>query len=182
MKRFLSKRVPPFHRVLLVESGSRYLIENLLPGVYSHHPELLQADVFTCFPGTPANFDPARGRILRTTDVQGRTARKAFYNQLRATRYDILGIVCSGEAIMPRWKWALVLQIPAKVFILNENGDYFWLDRGQWKTIRHFMLFRAGLSGAEGIATLARLALFPFTFSYLLLFAIFIHTRRALRS
>ncbi|MBI5084511.1 MAG: hypothetical protein HZB13_07935, partial [Acidobacteria bacterium] len=64
----------------------------------------------------------------------------------------------------------------------NENGDYFWLDRGNWSSIRHFILFRAGLSGAEGVATLVRLALFPFTFTYLLLLAAYFHMRRIARS
>ena len=38
------------------------------------------------------------------------------------------------------------------------------------------------MSGAEGVATLTRLALFPFTFTYLLLFAAYIHARRFLRT
>ena len=30
---------------------------------------------------------------------------------------------------MTKWKWLIALRIPAKVFIVNENGDYFWLHR-----------------------------------------------------
>jgi hypothetical protein len=66
--------------------------------------------------------------------------------------------------------------------VLNENGDYFWLDYAHWPTIRHFVLFRAGLAGSGAVRTLARLALFPFTLLYLLLYASILHTRRALRS
>ncbi len=167
---------------MLVESGSRYLIEHLLPGLYSNHPSNERVDLITCFPGLPKGFDESRGQVFRTTDYQGRDGRKRLYAHLRRAGYDILGIVCAGEPIMTKWKWALALQAPSKVFILNENGDYFWLDRGQWKTIRHFVLFRAGLSGAEGVATLTRLALFPFTFTYLVLFAAYVHLRRALRT
>jgi hypothetical protein len=167
--------------VVLVESGSRYLLEHLLPGIYANHPANERVDLITCFPGLPKGFDESRGTVYRTTDYQGRARRRQLYEQLRSTGYDILGLICSGEPIMTGWKWTLALQVPAKTFILNENGDYFWLDRGQWKTIRHFVLFRAGLSGAEGVATLTRLALFPFTFTYLLLFAAYIHTRRAIR-
>ena len=29
-----------------------------------------------------------------------------------------------------KWKWAIALRLPAKVFLINENGDYFWFDRG----------------------------------------------------
>ncbi len=38
MRYFLSRSVPPFSRVLLVESGSRDLFEELLSGLYNHHP------------------------------------------------------------------------------------------------------------------------------------------------
>ena len=47
---------------------------------------------------------------------------------------------------MTKWKWALALRLPVKVLVVNENGDFFWFDRANWRTIRHFVLFRAGLS------------------------------------
>src|SRR5260370_25421072 len=72
---------------------------------------------------------------------------------------------------MTKWKWMLAARLPGKVFVLNENGDYFWLDRGHLSNIRHFILFRAGLTGAGAVRTLARLVLFPFTFLYLILFS-----------
>jgi hypothetical protein len=179
---FISEDIPPFRRVLLVESGSRYLIEHLLPGLYGNHPENERVDLITCFPGLPDGFDGSRGEVFRVTDYIGRAARKGFYSLLRSRRYDIIGIICSGEAIMTKWKWALAWQIPAKLFILNENGDYFWVDRGNLGTIRHFVLFRAGLAGPEGVKNIARLLVFPFTFTYLLLFAAYVHLRRKVRT
>lgn len=168
--------------MLLVESGSRYLVENLLSGLYANHPVNERVDLITCFPGLPKGFDTARGTVYRVTDYIGRAARKGFYEKLLVESYDIVGIICSGEAIMTKWKWVLAWQVPAKVFILNENGDYFWFDRTHWRTIKHFVLFRAGLSGAEGVATVLRLLLFPFTFIYLLLFAAYVHMRRIART
>ena len=47
--------------------------------------------------------------------------------------------------------------------------------------MRHFALFRAGLAGAGAVRILARLAMFPFTLSYLLLYAATVHLRRKLR-
>jgi len=76
----------------------------------------------------------------------------------------------------------LVAQVPAKVFIVNENGDWFWLQWSEWRTIRHFLLYRLGLSGARAVPTLARLAVFPFTLLYLIGYAAAAHARRALRS
>jgi hypothetical protein len=28
------------------------------------------------------------------------------------------------------------LMLPAKFLVINENADYFWLDRGHWPNIR----------------------------------------------
>jgi len=181
MRYFLSKSVPPFSRVLLVESGRRQLLEDLLSGLYNVHPNM-QADLLTCYGGVPDNFQTARGEVYRVTDYPDGNSRKRLYAELGANRYPIVGIVCSAEPIMTKWKWMLAARLPAKVFILNENGDYFWLDRGHLSSIRHFVLFRAGLTGAGAVRTLARLLLFPFTLLYLILYAATVHLRRKLRT
>lgn len=168
--------------MLLVESGSRYLVEDLLPGVYKTHPEIEQVDLLTCFPGMPKTFDTSRGSIFRVTDYPGRQARESFFRELKNRRYSVCGILCTGEPVMTKWKWAAALRLSGKVFILNENGDYFWLDRGNLGILRHFVLFRMGLTGSSAIGTIAGLLLFPFTFTYLLLFAAYIHLRRWARS
>lgn len=178
---WLSKRLPPFSRVLLVESGSRQLLEDLLTGLYDVHPEM-RADVLTCYAGTPVNFDVSRGKTYRVGDYSGPAGRRRLFADLAANQYTVGGIICSGEPIMTKWKWAIALRLPVKVFILNENGDYFWLDRGHWASIRHFVLFRAGLSGAGAVRTLARLILFPLTLLYLVLYAATVHLRRKMRT
>lgn len=179
---FLSQHIPPFRRVLLVESGSRYLVEDLLPGIYGAHPENDCVDLVTCFPGMPKGFDAARGEIFRVTDYPGRRARGGFYRTLQSRQYDVTGILCTGEPIMTKWKWVLAWKLSGKVFILNENGDYFWLDRSNLGVLRHFVLFRLGLAGSGAITTIARLVLFPFTLTYLLLFAAYVHLRRLART
>jgi len=181
LRYFFSRHVPDLRRVLLVESGPRHLIEDLLPGIYSQTVNR-RVDLFTCFSGAPRGFDASRGEVFRTQDYPGRAERKKLYARLRRQGYDALGIVCADTPLMAKWKWALAWQVPAKVFILNENGDYFWFDYSQWRTMLHFLLFRAGLTGAEGAATLARLAFAPFVLLYLLAFAAYIHLRRALRT
>jgi hypothetical protein len=167
---------------VLVESGSRYLLDELLPGIYSHHPHLERVDLITCYPGAPAAFDHARGRILRVHEFRGGAGRARLYAHLKETGYNICGIICSGEAIMTKWKWAVAAHSPSKVFILNENGDYFWVDRSQLSVIRKFVMYRAGLSGANAVSTLGRLVLFPFTLAYLLAFAGWVHLRRKVRT
>lgn len=181
MRYWLSNRLPSFSRVLLVESGSRQLLEDLLSGLYDVHPGM-NADLVTCYAGLPLKFDASRGKVFRVTDYNGPAARKRLYAELAANRYDVVGIICSAEPIMVKWKWSLATSLRAKLFILNENGDYFWFDRGHWSSIRHFLLFRAGLSGAGAVRTIGRLILFPLTLLYLILYAATVHLRRQLRT
>ena len=182
MRYFFRRRIPGFERVLIIESGSRYLVEELLPGIYEHHrAKLRRLDLVTCYAGQPKGFSELTGDLYRVTDYPNRAARKQLYRRLAANRYSVACIVCSGEPIMTKWKWVLAARLPAKIFILNENCDYFWLDYSNWKTIRHFVLFRAGLSGAGAVRTLARLALLPLTMLYLVLYAAAVHGMAAWR-
>ena len=180
MRYWLSKRLPPFSRVLLIESGSRQLLEDLLNGLYDVHPDM-NADLVTCYAGLPAKFDASRGKAFRVGDYNGPAGRKRLYGELAANRYNVVGIICSAEPILPKWKWAMVARIPAKTFVLNENGDYLWLDWAHLRTILHFMFFRAGLTGAAAVPTLIRLVFFPVSLTYLLLYAGFVHLRRRIR-
>jgi hypothetical protein len=181
MRHFFTRSVPPFSRVLLVESGSRELFEKLLPVLYQNHPGMI-CDLVTCYAGVPKGFREDQGAVYRVSDYPAGRARQRFYQELRANGYAILGIVCSAEPIMTKWKWMLAAQVPAKVFVLNENGDYFWFDHGNLATIRYFVLFRAGLTGSGAVRTMARVVLFPFSLLYLILYAITVHFRRSLRA
>ena len=171
--------MPPFDRVLLVESGSRQLFESLIPGIYETYGRDIQLDLVTCYAGEPEGF---HGDVYRVTDYSGAEGRGRLYAELAARNYTIVGIICAAEPIMTKWKWMLAARIPAKLFILNENGDYFWVQWSEWRTIRHFALYRAGLSGARAVPTLVRLVLFPVTVLYLIAYACIAHTRRAIRS
>ena len=182
MRYFFRRRLPEITRVLLVESGSRYLYEELIPGIRSSYGDDIFVDLVTCYGGLPKGFNPERTTIYRVTDYRGRAGRKRLYRELSANRYSILGMICSAEPIMTKWKWTVALRLPVKVFVLNENGDYFWLDWGHAKAIRQFVLFRAGLAGAGAVRTLARLIFFPVTLTYLLMYAGTVHLRRILRS
>jgi hypothetical protein len=178
---FLSKRIPDATSILLVESGSRSLIEHVGASIRDSWGPAVAVDLVTCYSQLPAGFDPGRTRVYRVTDYRGRDARKRLYRELQARRYPLLGIVCSGEPLMTKWKWALAFRLAAKVFVINENGDYFWLDRGHLDPLRQFVILRAGLAGSGAVRTLARVFSFPFTLTYLLLYATAVHTRRALR-
>ncbi|MCU0245511.1 MAG: hypothetical protein MUC42_02995 [Bryobacter sp.] len=174
MRHFFSQQLPPFEKVLFVESGGRHLVEKLLS--YTGHP--LRFDLFTCYAGAPKGLDPKFSAIYLATDYPDWEARKKLTAEFRANRYDTIGIICSGEPILTRWKWLLAATIPAKLLILNENGDFFYADYTKLNTIRQFMLYRAGLSGAGAILTPARLLVFPFTLAVLAVFALRVHLKR----
>jgi hypothetical protein len=178
---FLSRRIPEPSSILLVESGSRGLLEGLIANLRETWSEDIYIDLVTCYAAPPAGFGPHNSRIFRVMDYRGRDGRRKLYRELSQNRYTLIGIVCSGEPLMTKWKWVLALRLPAKVFIINENGDYFWLDRGHASTLRDFVLLRSGLAGAGAVRLLARIFSFPFTFLYLLLYASIVHMRRALR-
>jgi len=178
---FLSRRLPPADSILLVESGSRGLLEGLIPNLRDTWGDDVFIDIVTCYSKMPQGCLPRTTRIYRVTDYRGREARRKLYRELDRNRYAIMGIICSGEPVMTKWKWVLAARIPAKIFVINENGDYFWLDRGHLEPLRQFVLLRAGLAGAGAVRTLARVVSFPFTLLYLLLYAATVHGRRALR-
>ena len=180
MRGILRTNIPKFRRVLLIESGSRDLLEALIPGIYKNHGAGTVVDVVTCYAGEPKGL-AATSTVFRLVDFGGAEGRGRLLAELKKQGYNVLGMICSGEIIMSRWKWYLACHVPAKAFILNENGDYFWLDRAHTSLIWHFMLFRLGLAGAAAVPTLLRLLTFPFTLLYLLGFAAVVNLRRRTR-
>ncbi len=164
-----------------MESGSRHLFDTLVTGIYETYGNQVQVDLVTCFAGVPEGLKP-NARVYRIHEYTGRAGRMRLYQDLKSQNYSIIGIICAAEPIMTKWKWVLAAQVPAKLFILNENGDWFWVQWSEWRTMRHFLLYRIGLSGARAVPTLARLAVFPFTLLYLIAYAAVAHARRALRS
>ncbi len=178
---FLTGRLPDPSSILLVESGSRGLLEKVVPGLRQTWGADVPIDLVSCYASLPEGFRPETTSVYRIGDYRGREGRRRLYRELVRKRYSIMGIVCSGEPLMTKWKLALAWQLPAKIFVINENGDYFWVDRFHLKTIRQFVLLRAGMGEAGAVRTLARLISFPFTLLYLLLYASVTHTRRAFR-
>lgn len=58
MRYFFRQKVPKFAHVLLVESGSRHLVEHLLRSLRQHWDLELMIDLVTCYTGVPAGFPP----------------------------------------------------------------------------------------------------------------------------
>src|ERR1022692_2824683 len=60
---FLRRRQPQVARILLVESGSRHLIEHVLPGLRRTYGERIPIDLATCFAGAPEGIGETGGQI-----------------------------------------------------------------------------------------------------------------------
>jgi len=180
MRYVISRREPQGTRILLIESGSRSLMEGLLPVIIPAWAGRYELDLVTCFGGAPAGL-PATSRIFRTTEYATPEKRAELIRELRSRDYAYTGMICSDEPLMTKWKWMLAFRMPGKVFIVNENGDYFWLHLENLAIIREFVLTRMGMEGTGALRVLARLAVFPFAVLYLLLYAFAVHARRSLR-
>ncbi len=176
----LTGRQPEPAAILLVESGSRAILEKMVPPLRQSWGKDVTLHLVSCFATLPAGFPPDT-RLYRVADYRGPEGRGKLYRELAANRYSHVGIVCSAEPLMTKWKWMLAARLPAKVFVINENADYFWLDRLHISNISAFVLLRTGLAGSGAVRILAQLISFPFTFLYLLLYAATVHGRRALR-
>ena len=177
MRYFFSRRVPHPHRVLLIESGSRGVIEKLLPllpGAFGH----VEIDLVTCYVDQPAGFT---GRVFNVNEYGGPSGRDRLLADLAVRDYQLTGLLCTAEPIMTKWKWWLAWKLPVKVFIINENADFFWCDWSHFGVVWNFALERAGLTGAAAVPALARLLFLPVTVSFLLAYAGTVHLRRRLR-
>jgi len=181
MRYFFARRLPPLTRMLVVESGSRQILESGIPRFRALFGNQFAIDLLTPLPGLPQVLDPATTEVFRVTQCRSGADRRRLLGELRTRRYPILGIICSNEPVMTPWKLAATLLLPAKVVIFNENADFFWLDWDHRKNIRGFLLFRAGLLEEGGVRKLAHIAAFPFILFFLLLYAAYAHLRRAWR-
>ncbi|MEO8027821.1 MAG: hypothetical protein ABI823_15160 [Bryobacteraceae bacterium] len=180
MRGFFTRLQPEFTRILLIESGGRSLLNSYLPALQRAHGSGVIVDLVTCFAGLPEGFQDA-GTVYRVGNFTSPDARTALVAELKANGYAAAGMICSSEAIMTKWKWMLATRLPVKIFVINENADVFWLDWAHAAVIRHFVLFRAGLTGAGAVPTIARLLLLPFTLAFLIAYAAWEHGKRRAR-
>jgi hypothetical protein len=178
--RYLTARCPRIERILLVESGNRSITERVLPKLSVSFTDLTSVDVITCYGGVPAGL-AEHAAVYRTQDHATAAERANLLRRVRESGATVVAMICSDEQIMTRWKWWLAAKLPAKILIVNENADYFWLDTAHIGYIKRFALKRLGLSGQFAGRTVARVAAFPAILAYLLTYAAVTHLRRAWR-
>jgi hypothetical protein len=178
LRHFFGSHIPDGPRILLIESGPRPVIERVILHLRDLFGQDVEMDLVTCYVGEPAGF---RGRIFNVNDYGGASGRDALWADLAPRNYSVAGVVCAAVPIMTKWKWWLAFKVPAKICIINENADYFWLDRVHLRQLRQFVTYRLGIGGSAAVPSLVRLVFFPVTLAYLLLYAGTVHLRRRLR-
>jgi len=174
---FFTRAVPEVDRVLLVESGPRELGDRAMAQLQRSFGADTPIDVLGCVPA------PLSGAAdyIDVTPHAGWSARRRLLSSLRKRKPPIAAILAGGDPIMAPWRWAALAWLPSKILIVNENADFFWLDRGHLAALTQFLQHRSGLGGESALRTFSRFFTFPFAFVYLLGYASYVHVRRAFR-
>ena len=123
-------------------------------------------DLCTCFPGLPAT-STVMSRVWRVTDAPSPGAKLRMAREIAATNPPIAALLFSGDPVMFNWKMILLALLPSKILLVNENGDFFWLDRPNLPTLRQFLGARLGMNGEGMLRGLTRVLTFPFVFLFL---------------
>jgi hypothetical protein len=172
-----SRQVPSTPRILLIESGSRGVLEKLLPILPRAFGDV-EVDIVTCFSGQPKGFS---GTLFNIHEYGGSAGRGRLFAELTLRNYKLAGLLSTGEPIMTKWKWWLACKLPSKIFIINENSDFFLFDWSHFGVAKNFALYRAGLGGAAALPTFARLLVLPLSAAFLFAYAGTVHLRRFIR-
>ncbi|MBI3895546.1 MAG: hypothetical protein HY313_06415 [Acidobacteria bacterium] len=160
--------------VLLIESGSPEVSRRALEGIRQIFPGA-QYHLLTCWPGTPSmRFDTA----FRASDYPTWRSKLRLLLFFRRKGWEVMAILCTGERILWRWKMLALILIPAKVLVVNENADFFWLHWENWRTLEQLLASRLGVNLTGFFSTAPRALMFPFLLLFLLVTAAFFYIRR----
>jgi hypothetical protein len=174
---FLSGQAPPVTRILLIESGSRELGEQAIACLRKAFGAGIPIDALGCrrtpLLGVESYADVSEARTL--------SARLALLRRIRRGGYSVAGVLSSGDSTMALWKWAAIGVVPAKFLVLNENVDFFWIDRAHWTNAVALLQQRSGLGGESTVRAMAWFAALPFAALFLLSYATWVHVTRIFR-
>lgn len=181
MRGLLSSVHPSFERLLVIESGPRDVAEAFLKHLYEIQKSE-RVDLLTCYAGAPRSFDPQRGTLFSVHDPAAKANRTQFIRRLLRGPYDMVAILCTGDAVLAKWKWLITLRVNAKILVVNEYAGFFLLDYKHLRPAKMMLSLRLGLHQPLKLHLVGEAFLVPFTITYLALYAGYVHARRALRS
>lgn len=179
MTGLFNKKRPSFHRVLLIESGTRTATERFLKYVYQLE-NCGQVDLLTCFSTPPQEFQSGRGKVFLVTDPAIAAHRQQFLRTITGSPYDIVAMLHTGGRILYKWKWIVALLTRAKILLVPEDRDFVFVDYSYFTRFKVNMP-RLRREQVTGIRLAGEALLVPFVVLYLLLYAGGIHFRRLLR-
>ena len=84
-------------------------------------------------PNTGQNQNARAPKVWRVIDCIDTDSRWELLWRIRYERHPATAIICAGSPIMMPWKLATLALLPSKFLIINENADFFWLDRSQFQ-------------------------------------------------
>ena len=177
MKYFFRRKAPEAADILLIESGSPDVRRRALEKILKIFPSA-RCHLCTCRPAPPSGEFAS---VYPVTDYPSVWEKLRLLISFRRKRWEVLVILCTGEPILWRWKVLATLMLPAKVLVVNENADFFWLDWGNRKALRGLLGMRWGENLDDLSRTLLRACAFPLTLLILLCTVGFLYTRRMWR-
>lgn len=163
--------------MLLVESGPRELGEKAIECLRVAFGRETPIDVLGCRRTALAGADS----YTDVSQARSFSERMAILRRLRKAGFSVAGVLSSGDSTMALWKWVLIAAVPAKFLVLNENVDFFWIDRAHWTNAAAMLRQRSGLGGESTVRAMAWFAAFPFAAVFLLCYAASVHLNRAFR-
>lgn len=164
MKYFLRRKIPVVHDVLFIESGSREVTRRAVEGIRQIFPGA-RYHLLTCLPDPPfIPFDT----VFRAFDYPSWWSKLRLLLSLRRKGWQVMAILCTGERILWRWKIVALALVPAKVLVVNENADFFWLHWENWRILCRLWAVRWAANLGGLFWTALRALVFPFTLLFLL--------------
>jgi hypothetical protein len=177
MKYFFRRRVPVADDVLFLESGSPEVARRVLERIRKLLPDA-RYHLCTCQTDVPPAVFAS---VFRASDYPAAWQKLSLLYSFRRRGWKILVILCTGEPILWRWKMLALVLLPAKVLVVNENADFFWLEWENRRTLRRLLENRWGVNRIRISRNFFRALVFPLTLLVLLATAGFLCLRRAWR-
>ena len=181
MKWFLRRSIPPITRILLIESGPRQHAQLLIPRLRTAICGSAPIDLFTCLPDLPAGLG-ADTRAWRSYEARNHSARWHMLLGLRRERHSAAAILCGESPLLGIWKLVLAALLPAKILLVDDRHNIFWLDFGHWRKALQLGISWSGVRHPEFARKTTHLLLAPFALVVLLGFAAKAHIGRLVRT
>ncbi|MBI4464241.1 MAG: hypothetical protein HY647_06010 [Acidobacteria bacterium] len=174
MKYFFSFHVPIPSDILVLESGPREVAAQALPKIRAIFPQA-RCHLCTCWSEPPAETFASVYRVQEFPSVWDKLR---LLWSFRRRRWPVLVVLWTNSPILWCWKTLALLFQPAKVLVINENADFFWLQWSNRGILRQLLQTRWGLQRAVlfriGLAALV----FPITLLVLVATAGVYYARR----